>query len=474
MVISSLTDRRPCSHAPSMSRRKRMARPRGIPEGAHLHHPWHAIVRWREDFQRMMSARVLESQLGFRVTWYLGALTLGCFTIQVTTGLLLMLYYHPSIPQGYADMKDLEFVVSSGYMLRSLHRWSAHAMVFLVFVHMAKVFYRKAYKPPRELNWIVGVFLLLVTLLLSYTGYLLPWDQLSYWGTTVGANIMSSIPVVGPNLRFYLLGGHTVNANALLRFYVLHTMVFPLVVMMLIAVHLWRLHEDGGMYDIDKNGTPIVPEHSALAMADSPIRLEEEKTLSYRELLFREIIGIEALTVVLFVMGLLWKAPLEELANPLHTPNPAKAPWYFTGLQELLHYFPPFVAGVILPGLIVSGLFFIPFSPFFDNVTTSDLCRWARDKSGRTITIAIVMLVLSALLIRIHAWDALLPLWIVVTLLCLAGRTADQQKGFRNWVRSRSLSFWIMTLFLMEAVILTSVGTFFRGPSWTWVWPWRG
>ena len=133
----------------------------------HLHHPWHAIVRWREDFQRMLSARVLESQLGFRVTWYLGALTLGCFAIQVTTGLLLMLYYHPSIPQGYADMKDLEFVVSSGYMLRSLHRWSAHAMVFLVFMHMAKVFYRKAYKPPRELNWIIGVFLLLATLLLS-------------------------------------------------------------------------------------------------------------------------------------------------------------------------------------------------------------------------------------------------------------------------------------------------------------------
>jgi len=102
------------------------------------------------------------------------------------------------------------------------------------------------------------------------------------------------------------------------------------------------------------------------------------------------------------------------------------------------------------------------------------LCRWARDKSGRYITIAFVMLVLSALLIRIHAWDALLPLWIVVTLLCLASRTADQQKGFRNWVRSRSLSFWIMTLFLMEAVILTSVGTFFRGPSWSWVWPWRG
>jgi len=449
-----------------------MARPMGIQPGAALHNPLHAIVRWREDFQRMMSSRVIESQLGFRVTWYLGALTLGCFAIQVATGLLLMLYYHPSIPQAYADMKDLEFVVSSGYMLRSLHRWSAHAMVFLVFMHMAKVFYRKAYKPPRELNWIVGVFLLLTTLLLSYTGYLLPWDQLSYWGTTVGANIISSIPVVGANLRFYLLGGHTVNANALLRFYVLHTLMFPLLAIVLIGVHLWRLHEDGGMYDVDKNGNPIVPEHSPLALAEAPIRLEEEKTLSYRELLFREVIGIEAITVVLFVLGLLWRAPLEELANPLHTPNPAKAPWYFTSLQELLHYFPPFVAGIILPVLIVGGLFFIPFSPFFDNVTTAHANQWFRRKPIRMVIATALILALSVLLVRVHAWDALLPALVVTILLLLGTESASPlARGFRTWLSSRPLSFWVMTLFLMEAIVLTAVGTLFRGPSWAWVWP---
>jgi len=452
-----------------------MARLAGISDSSGgFRNPLHAIVRWREDFQRQMSARVIESQLGFRVTWYLGALTLGCFTIQVITGLMLMLYYHPSIPQGYADMKDLEFVVSSGYMLRSLHRWSAHAMVFLVFMHMAKVFYRKAYKPPRELNWVIGVLLLLATLLLSYTGYLLPWDQLSYWGTTVGANIISSIPIVGARLRFYLLAGHTVNANALLRFYVLHAVMFPLLVMVLIAVHLWRLHEDGGMYELDKNGNPILPEHSGPPIAAVPTRLEE-KTLSYRELLFREIIGIEALTVVLFVMGLLWKAPLDELANPLHTPNPAKAPWYFTGLQELLHFFPPFVAGIILPVLIVSGLFFIPFSPFFDNVTTYDVNQWVRRKPIRIAIAAALILALSVLLVRVHAWDALLPAFVVAILLLLAtGSAAQPARGFRGWLSSRPLSFWVMTLFLMEAVVLTAVGTLFRGPSWAWVWPWRG
>lgn len=220
----------------------------GPAEQVHLHSPFHAVERWKTDFAKIMSDRVLESQLGFRKTWYLGALTLGAFTIQICTGLLLMLYYHPSIPQGYADMKDLEFVISSGALLRSLHRWSAHAMISLVFVHMAKVFYRAAYRPPRELNWVLGVCLLMLTLLLSHTGYLLPWDQLSYWGTTVGANIISSVPWLGPKLRFYMLGGHTVNANALLRFYVLHCVMLPLAAVMLIAVHFWRIRKDGGLY----------------------------------------------------------------------------------------------------------------------------------------------------------------------------------------------------------------------------------
>jgi cytochrome b6 len=216
-----------------------------------VRNPLVPVARWAAEFKEMFMERVREPQLGFRATWYLGALTLGTFTIQLTTGLLLMLYYHPSIPQAYADMKDLQFVVSSGVFLRNLHRWSAHAMVFLVFAHMARKFYKGAFRPPRELNWVVGVVLLMLTLLLSYTGYLLPWDQLSYWGVTVGSNIMSSTPFIGEKLRFVLLGGNTVNANALIRFYVLHAVILPLSVILLIAVHMWRLHKDGGMFHPD-------------------------------------------------------------------------------------------------------------------------------------------------------------------------------------------------------------------------------
>jgi quinol-cytochrome oxidoreductase complex cytochrome b subunit len=199
-------------------------------------------------FLHLFSVKARKRTLEFRATWYLGALTFGTFLILVITGILLMLYYHPSVPQAYADMKDLQFVVSSGVFLRNLHRWSAHAMVFLVFAHMFKVFYRGAYRPPREFNWVIGVVLLLATLLLSYTGYLLPWDQLSFWAVTVGSNIASAVPIIGHKMRFLMLGGTAVNANALLRFYVLHCVILPLAAIVFIAIHFWRIRKDGGIY----------------------------------------------------------------------------------------------------------------------------------------------------------------------------------------------------------------------------------
>ena len=207
-----------------------------------------ALAVQQNVFLHLASVKMRRRSLAFGATWYLGTLTLGTFLILTGTGILLMLYYHPSVPQAYADMKDLQFVVSAGIFLRNLHRWSAHAMVFLVFAHMFKVFYRGAYRPPREFNWVIGVILLLVTLFLSYTGYLLPWDQLAFWAITVGANIMSAVPLLGHKMRFLMLGGNSVNANALLRFYVLHCVVLPLAAAVLIAIHFWRIRKDGGLY----------------------------------------------------------------------------------------------------------------------------------------------------------------------------------------------------------------------------------
>ncbi len=198
-------------------------------------------------FLHVVPVKVREKSLRVRATYYLGSFSLFLFLILTASGILLMLYYHPAVPQAYRDMKDLRFVVSNGVFLRNLHRLAAHVMVVAVFWHMFNVFYRGGFKPPHEFNWVIGVGLLLVTLFLSYTGYLLPWDQLAYWAITVGTNIISYVPVLGSPMRFLLLGGHIIGENALLRFYVLHCVILPAFAVLLIAVHLWRIQKDGGL-----------------------------------------------------------------------------------------------------------------------------------------------------------------------------------------------------------------------------------
>jgi cytochrome b6 len=198
-------------------------------------------------FLHALPAKVREKSLRVRATYYLGSITFFLFAVLTVTGILLMFYYHPAAPDAYFDMKDLRFVVASGVFLRNLHRLAAQAMVVAVFWHMFHVFYRGGYKPPHEFNWIVGVVLLLVTLFLSYTGYLLPWDQLAFWAITVGTNIIGYMPFLGRPIRFLLLGGHIISGNALLRFYVLHCIVLPLLAVMFIGVHFWRIQKDGGL-----------------------------------------------------------------------------------------------------------------------------------------------------------------------------------------------------------------------------------
>ncbi len=205
-------------------------------------------------FLHALPVKVREKSLRLRATYYLGSFSFFLFLVLMITGILLMFYYHPAVPQAYRDTKDLRFVVANGVFLRNLHRLAAQAMVLLVFWHMFHVFYRGGYRPPHEFNWVVGVFLLLITLFLSYTGYLLPWDQLAFWAITVGSNIISAMPVLGKQTRFLLLGGNLVGENALLRFYVLHCVVLPFVAVVFIAVHFWRVQKDGGLTVREKDG----------------------------------------------------------------------------------------------------------------------------------------------------------------------------------------------------------------------------
>jgi quinol-cytochrome oxidoreductase complex cytochrome b subunit len=180
-------------------------------------------------------------------TLCLGGLSFFLFILLTITGIFLMFYYTPSAETAYADIEALSTNVAFGSMVRNLHRWGAHLMVLSVFLHMSRVFYHGAYKPPREFNWVVGVLLLFLTLLLSFSGYLLPWDQLALWAVTVGTNMAGFVPVIGAQVKFALLAGVEVSAATLLRFYVLHVLAFPFILVIFLAVHFWRVRKDGGV-----------------------------------------------------------------------------------------------------------------------------------------------------------------------------------------------------------------------------------
>ncbi len=197
---------------------------------------------------------------------------------------------------------------------------------------------------------------------------------------------------------------------------------------------------------------------------------DEAKLQSFPEVLFRAAIAVEILASILILISLFFNAPLEGLADPTHTPNPAKAPWYFLGLQELLHYFPPVVAGVLVPTLVVIALIVIPY--FNINIEAAGVFTKSREKRVR-----IFWVVSIAFCIFLGFFDvivALIPTLIVVALMALAAYTPpDHPSKFRRTLATKPLSFWIMSWFLFELVVLTAVGTLFRGPGWSWVLPWR-
>ncbi len=218
-------------------------------------------------FLHLHPATIRRSGIALSHTWCMGGLAFFLFLVETVTGVLLMFYYRPTIEHAYNDMLALRHVVTLG-ILREMHRWGAHAMVIVVWLHMLRVFLTGSYKPPREFNWVIGVLLLVLTLLLSFTGYLLPWDQLSLWAVTVSSNMakaapfvgaegpgsqiwtrLTGVPVITPSsdARFLLIGGQSIGETTLNRFYVLHCIALPAIAVILMAVHFWRVRKDGGI-----------------------------------------------------------------------------------------------------------------------------------------------------------------------------------------------------------------------------------
>ena len=206
-----------------------------------------ALAVMNNVFLHLHPVRVKKHAVRYTYTFCLGGVSFFLFLVLTVTGVYLMFFYVPSVTRAYQDILSIENSVAFGTFVRNMHRWGAHLMVLTVFLHMIRVFYHGAYKPPREFNWVIGVILLFCTLWLSFTGYLLPWDQIAFWAITVGTQMATYAPLLSRESSFVLLGGVEVGQGTLIRFYVMHVIAFPLIVAILLVVHFWRIRKDGGV-----------------------------------------------------------------------------------------------------------------------------------------------------------------------------------------------------------------------------------
>ena len=291
--------------------------------------------------------RPIPKHVNFLYTF--GSIALFIFSLQTITGILMLLYYKPTVKEAYDSVQYIHETVPFGWLVRQIHAWGSNLLVFIVFVHMVKTYFYGAYKKPREITWMFGVVLLGIVLGFGFTGYLLPWDQLAFWATTVGTEALGSIPIIGPLTRKLMRGQAGVGEATLGRFFVLHILILPALFVGAVAVHLFLVRYLGTAplsrtnepeptkAEIDQaGGTPFWPNH-----------IIKEGIASYL------LLGI---IITLSVFAPLMPGPP---ANPLSTPEGIKPEWYFLPMFQLLKYLPEPVA-VGLPALVGLLTFFLP------------------------------------------------------------------------------------------------------------------
>ncbi len=461
-------------------------------------------------FLHLHSVRAHRWSLRWTTTMGLGVASAAAFLITLATGVMLMFYYKPFPEAAYLSMKDIHFVVPTGRLIRNIHRWAGNVMVVAVILHMARAFYTGAYRAPREFNWVIGIGLLVVTLALSFTGYLLPWDQLAYWAITIGANIAQSPREVTDALgitayfdpgglqRLLLLGSDEVGAEALIRFYLLHVMILPLGLAALVAVHFWRIRKDGGLVrpaDADARLAPLASTDTYPVFTEAPAKTYHlaaivkgrtpavgrgpENTVPSMPHLFYAELGVMMLTLLVCVaLALLSDAPLKELANPNVPENPAKAPWYFLGLQELVS-FSAFMGGLGIPVIVLLGLALIPFLDREEAGTG----EWFGGPGGwPLVRLSVVVGLVAPILIEAFAirfgwlreWFPDIPQLIVTAInpatLLTAVYAAYSLWCIRRHQSARAGALGLFTCFLGGFLVLTIIGTYFRGPNWAFYW----
>jgi quinol-cytochrome oxidoreductase complex cytochrome b subunit len=377
--------------------------------------------------------------LGWGYSLWLGTISASLFAILAITGVLLLYFYIPSIQNAYWSIKDLDNIVVFGWLLRGQHRWAAHLMVAIVFLHLMRVFFTAAYRDQRIWNWYIGIVLLVLTLFLSFSGYILPWDQLAYWALTIGMGIASAIPFLGKSINFLLVGGNVLGQNSLLRFFVLHNFFLPALMLFLFALHMWRIRKDGGLACMDglirETGSKEIPESptktysllgvtegTTIQVSTTEVLDESNSVRSSPHLVRRIALVFLVTTIITLILAMISPAPLEEFANPSVTPIPAKAPWYFLWLQELIAVTTIKIGKITISGSLIGGILIPGFLfllaivwPFLDRSPKEAIGVWFHKKRKFQnavfifICVVIVLLIIIGLYLRGPYWKFFWP-----------------------------------------------------------------
>jgi quinol-cytochrome oxidoreductase complex cytochrome b subunit len=438
-------------------------------------------------FLHIHAPRVDQGSLKLTYTFGLGLILSFLFLIMIITGFILLMNYTPSVERAYDSVKDIIFIVPGGRYIRNIHRWAAHGMVLVVFLHMVRTFLTASYQGKRKTNWIIGVFMMLVVLFMNFSGYLLPWDQLAYWAVTIGANIAASAREltdilgitnfidIGGFFKKLLIGSESVGQAALTRFFMLHIIFFPLTLLILTGWHFWRIRKDGGLAVGEVNESASL---QVCKSASKQVNKTDERFYSWPILMWIELATLLFITAVLLLMALLFDAPIREQANPAFAENPAKSPWYFLGIQEIVSY-SAFAGGFLIPILFIVFLISIPY---FDK-ETQYTGIWFSGIQGKKILAFSVLFsfVITVFLIFIAVRFGWLREWFddvsgfVIMLINPATLSALLYIFWsvvilRKTKSARMAAIALFACAITGLIIYTVMGIWFRGPNWEFYW----
>jgi quinol-cytochrome oxidoreductase complex cytochrome b subunit len=453
-------------------------------------------------FLHLQGAKTHLNTLRPTYTFGLGLISLYLLFITVISGVLLMIYYHPSVDNAYSSVKDISYVVFGGRLMRNIHKWAGEAMIIFVMLHMARVFYTSSYKKGREFNWLVGLVLLGLTLALNLSGYILTWDQLAYWALVIVANIIQSPKEItdilgiteffdiGALQKELFLGGTVPGEESLIRIYLFHVVLLPLLMGIFLSIHFWRIRKDGGLtvpetFAVkEKKEGMLATEKTyglmALVRDKTPAVDQEDENLvmSWPHLLRAEVAVFMLCLAGVVVYSFYVNSPLRELANPLIPENPAKAPWYFLGLQELVSY-SGFMGGIGLPSMAMLGLALIPYldrDPRYVGIWFSNRQGWFVALEtfivGTGVVIGLLAFVINFGWFR-NWWPDIPQL--IIMLINPGTIWLVFMMAYSLWVIKRTNStrmgaIALFTMFLVSSIIFTYLGTELRGPNWEFYW----